>query len=113
MKESKKIDEKLIANPFNFAGLVEYQEGSIVSRAIIDKRVGTVTVFAFDEGQKLSTHSAPYDALLQVIEGKGIVFIEDKKFELLAPFTIIMPANKPHSVQATQRFKMVLVMIKA
>jgi len=53
MKESKKIDEKLIANPFNLAGLVEYQEGSIVSRAIIDKRVGTVTVFAFDEGQKL------------------------------------------------------------
>jgi len=60
-----------------------------------------------------NTYSAPYDALLQVIEGKGIVFIEDKKFELLAPFTIIMPANKPHSVQATQRFKMVLVMIKA
>ena len=97
-----------IAVPF----LVSWQEGSIVSRTIIDKNVGTVTVFAFDEDQKLSTHSAPFDALVQIVEGTGIIRIEDEVFEIDAPGVIIMPANKPHSVAGKGRFKMVLTMIR-
>ncbi len=107
------VDPKLISHPFDYSELVTYQEGSVVSRTIINKKVGTVTVFAFDEGQKLSTHSAPFDALLQVVDGTGLITIEGEKFEMRAPAAIIMPADKPHAVDAPQRFKMVLTMIKA
>lgn len=113
MKESKPIDEQLLAAPIHFAGLVGYQDGSIVSRAVIDKDVGTVTVFAFDKGQKLSTHSAPYDALVQIIEGRGLVIIDGQEFLLDSPAAIIMPANKPHSVHAPEKFKMILTMIRS
>jgi quercetin dioxygenase-like cupin family protein len=113
MRESKPVDPKLLAAPLDLAGLVDYQEGSIVSRAVIDKDIGTVTVFAFDKGQKLSTHSAPYDALVQVVEGRGLIVIEDKEFPLEAPQAIIMPADKPHAVHAPARFKMILTMIRA
>ena len=71
-----------------------------------------MTVFAFDKGEKLSTHSAPYDALLQVIEGSGRITIEDKVFTVVAPGAIIMPANRPHAVEAAEKFKMVLIMIR-
>ncbi len=107
------VDPKLISQSFDYSELVTYQEGSIVSRTIINKPVGTVTVFAFDAGQKLSTHSAPYDALLQVVDGSGLITIEGKEFTLDAPMAIIMPADKPHAVDAPQRFKMVLTMIRA
>ncbi len=113
MRESKPVDEKLLAAPLDLAALVDYQEGSIVSRAIVDKDVGTVTVFAFDKGQKLSTHSAPFDALVQIVEGRGLVVIEGREFPLSAPAAIIMPADKPHGVQAPERFKMLLTMIRA
>ena len=112
MTERKGTDRKLLAKVFNFSDLVSWQEGSIVSRTIIDKNEGTVTVFAFDEDQKLSTHSAPFDALVQIVEGTGIIRIEDAVFEIDAPGTIIMPANKPHSVAGKGRFKMVLTMIR-
>ncbi|MCD6311603.1 MAG: cupin domain-containing protein [Elusimicrobia bacterium] len=105
-------EKKLISKPLNYSGLVKYQEGAVVSRAVINKTAGSVTVFAFDKGEKLSTHQAPYDALLQVIEGKCLVTINDEEHELSAPGVIIMPANQPHSVYAGERFKMVLVMIK-
>jgi quercetin dioxygenase-like cupin family protein len=113
MKESKPIDKGRIAAPFQFAELVGYQDGSVVSRAIVDKDVGTVTVFAFDKGQKLSTHSAPFDALVQVIEGNGLIVIDGREFPLAAPSAIIMPADQPHSVHAVERFKMVLTMIRS
>ena len=71
-----------------------------------------MTVFAFDKGEKLSTHSAPYDALLQVIEGSGRITIEDKVFNVAAPGVIIMPASRPHAVEAAEKFKMVLIMIR-
>jgi quercetin dioxygenase-like cupin family protein len=71
-----------------------------------------VTIFAFDKGQKLSTHSAPYDALVQIVEGRGLIVIEDKEFPLEAPQAIIMPADKPHAVHAPTRFKMILTMIR-
>jgi len=106
-------DEGLVARPFSYAELVDYQEGSIVSRAIIDKPVGTITVFAFDRGQKLSEHTAPYDALVEVIEGTGTITIEGRDYEVRTGQQIIMPADKPHAVEARERFKMVLVMIRA
>ena len=112
MGTEKPIDEKLIANPFDYADLVQYQEGSIVSRTIINKSVGTVTVFAFDTGQKLSTHSAPFDALLQVVDGTGLVNIEGTDYNVKTPEAIIMPANRPHAVTAEEKFKMVLIMIR-
>jgi len=113
MIESKPADPKLIGLPLEYPKLVDYQDGSIVSRAVIDKKVGTVTVFAFDKGQQLSPHSTPYDALLQIIEGKGLVIIDKKEFRLAAPAAIIMPAGIPHAVRAPQRFKMILTMIRS
>ncbi|MBD3314569.1 MAG: cupin domain-containing protein [Chitinivibrionales bacterium] len=113
MAERKGTDKKLISTPFDYADLVAYQEGSVVSRTIIDKQEGSITVFAFDEGQRLSTHSTPYDALLQVVDGSGIITIENKEYEVAAPQAIIMPADKPHAVDARKRFKIVLVMVRA
>jgi quercetin dioxygenase-like cupin family protein len=104
---------KLVAKPFKYSDLVAYQKETIVSRTLIDKTTGTVTVFAFDATQRLSTHSAPFDALVEVIDGKGIFTIEDQVFELKSGEQIIMPANKPHSVEAAEKFKMVLIMIKS
>jgi quercetin dioxygenase-like cupin family protein len=112
-EDTKPAGEGLVARPFSYAELVDYQEGSIVSRAIIDKPVGTITVFAFDRGQKLSEHTAPYDALVEVIEGTGTITIEGKDYEVKMGQQIIMPADKPHGVEARERFKMVLVMIRA
>ncbi|MBS3770819.1 MAG: cupin domain-containing protein [Bacteroidales bacterium] len=106
-------DKNLISEPFNYAKMIDYQEGAIVSRTIIEKDTGTVTLFAFDAGQKLSTHSTPYEGLVQIVEGTGVIIINGKKFILDAPSSIIMPADKPHSVEAEERFKMVLIMIKA
>jgi len=106
-------DEGLVARPFSYAELVDYQEGSIVSRAIIDKPVGTITVFAFDKGQKLSEHTAPYDALVEVIDGNATITVEGKDYEVRTGQQIIMPADRPHAVEARENFKMVLVMIRA
>ena len=93
--------------------LVDYQPGSIVSKEIIKKEKGTVTLFAFDQGQGLSEHTAPFDALVYIFDGKAEITIADKQNSLKAGETIIMPANKPHSLKAIERFKMLLVMIKA
>lgn len=112
-KETKSIDPKLVGKPFSYADLVAYQEGSVVSRTIIDKAEGTVTVFAFDEGQRLSTHTAPYDALLEVIDGTATITIEGVANEVKAGQQIIMPAGKPHAVAGPGRFKMTLIMIRA
>lgn len=93
--------------------LVEYQAGSVVSRTVIDKAVGTVTLFAFDEGEGLSEHTAPYDAMMVDLDGEGEVKIEGKVNHLRECDTIIMPANRSHAIRALTRFKMMLVMIKA
>ena len=95
------------------AELVQYQQGSIVSREVIRKDTGTVTVFAFDQGQGLSEHTAPFDALVQVLDGTVQIKIAGAPHELKAGDTIIMPANKPHALQALTRMKMMLVMIKS
>jgi quercetin dioxygenase-like cupin family protein len=112
--ENKKNDtETLIAKLFAYEDLVNYQTGSIVSRTIIDKPVGTVTVFAFDKGQRLSEHTAPFDALIEIVDGTGIITIDGADFSITQGRQIIMPANHPHAVRAEERFKMVLVMIRS
>ena len=92
--------------------MVEYQDGSVVSKEIIKKETGTVTLFAFDKGQGLSEHTAPFDALVNVIDGQTEVTISGEPFLVNEGEIIIMPANKPHSLKATEKFKMLLVMIK-
>ena len=105
--------EALVGRPLELAGLVEYQAGTVVSRTVIDKSVGTVTVFAFDEGEGLSEHTAPYDALVAIVDGEAEVMIDAEPHRLHTGEMIIMPANHPHSLRAVGRFKMVLVMIRA
>ena len=109
MKKSKKFE----ATATTISDLIAYQEGSVVSRTIIDKEAGTVTLFAFDQGQGLSEHTAPYDALVQIIEGEANVKISGKKILVKQGEITIMPANHPHALMAVTRFKMLLTMIKA
>jgi len=96
-----------------FVDLADYQEGSIVSRTIIDKKTGTVTFFAFDQGQGLSEHTAPFDALVHVLDGESEITISGKTHRLSAGEMIIMPANEPHALKALKRFKMILTMIRS
>lgn len=92
--------------------LAAYQAGSVVSREIIKRPTGTVTVFAFDKGQGLSEHTTPFDALVHIIDGKAEITISGKAHLLKAGDMIIMPANEPHALKAVERFKMLLVMVK-
>ena len=94
------------------AELVTYQEGSVVSRQITKADAGNVTLFAFDKDQGLSEHAAPFDALVHVLEGEAEIKISGKPFHLQAGDAIIMPADEPHAVQALQRFKMLLTMVR-
>jgi len=93
--------------------LVNYQEGSIVSRTIIEKDTGTLTLFAFDEGQGLSEHTAPFDALVYLLDGEVAVTMSGKSTNLKEGQMVIMPAYQPHALRAIKRFKMMLVMIKS
>jgi len=105
--------EKLVACVVKLIDLVSYQEGSVVSRTIIDKKSGTVTLFAFDEGQRLSEHAAPFDALLYLLDGEAEIVISGKANHLKDGEMIIMPANQPHSLKALKKFKMLLTMIRS
>ena len=93
--------------------MVKYQEGTIVSKTIIKKENGTVTLFAFDEGQGLSEHTAPFDALVHILEGEAEVMISGRKVQLQDGEMVILPANQPHSLNAIKCFKMILTMIKS
>ncbi len=104
---------QLEAQPNNLSGLIGYQQGSVVSRTLIDKKAGTVTLFAFDEGQGLSEHTAPFDAMVIILDGTTEVTIAGKPVTLEQGQTTIMPANKPHALTAVSKFKMLLIMIKA
>ena len=104
---------QLAAKISNLNDLIEYQEGSVVSRTLIDKEAGTVTLFAFADGQGLSEHTAPFDAMVQVLEGTVEVKINGKPITLNQGEITIMPANKPHALSAKSRFKMLLTMIKS
>jgi quercetin dioxygenase-like cupin family protein len=94
-------------------GMVDYQEGTVVSRTLIDKKTGTVTLFAFSEGQGLSEHTAPFDALVQILDGEVQITISGKPFTLKSGEMIIMPANEPHALKAVGKFKMLLTMIRS
>lgn len=96
----------------NLADLLGYQKDSIVIQEIIKKETGTLTVFAFDKGQGLSEHTAPFDALVYILEGQVKIKISGKPHLVKKGQMIIMPANKPHSLKAIKKFKMILVMIK-
>jgi quercetin dioxygenase-like cupin family protein len=95
------------------AGMIDYQAGSVVSKTIIDKPTGTVTLFAFAEDQGLSEHTAPFDALVYLVDGEAAITISGKTHDVKAGEIIIMPANDPHALKAVTRFKMLLVMIKS
>ena len=97
---------------FDFAQKVQYSNDGIVSKKIIQRSVGNVTLFAFDQGQELSEHSAPFDALIQVLEGKAQIILDKKPYDVSEGSSIIMPANIPHAVKAPAKFKMLLTMIK-
>jgi len=99
--------------PAKIAELVSYQDGSIVSREIIKKSTGSVTVFAFDEGQGLSEHTTPFDALVQVVEGEAEIVISGHPHRLRGGEVILMPAGQPHALKALGRFKMILTMIRS
>jgi quercetin dioxygenase-like cupin family protein len=101
------------AKAVDMAGIVEYQEGSVVSREIVKGKTGTVTVFAFDEGQGLSEHTAPFDALACIIDGEAEITIAGETRTVKRGELIVMPADRPHALQAEKRFKMLLVMIRS
>ena len=109
----QKDTQGLIGKIINPKELVSYQDGSVVSRTVIDKKTGTCTLFAFDAGQGLSEHTAPFDALVQILDGEAEVTISGKAFHLKNGDIIIMPSDKPHALKAIKRFKMMLVMIKS
>lgn len=93
--------------------LVDYQDDTVVSRTIIDKTAGTVTLFAFGENQGLSEHTAPFDAIVNIIDGEAEITIAENKHHLKQGEIIIMPANVPHALKAIKKFKMLLIMIKS
>jgi len=105
--------ESLIGSAITMNNLLAYQEGSVVSRTLIDKKIGTLTLFAFAAGQGLSEHTVPYDAFVQIVDGDAEINIAGEVHRVTAGQFIIMPANKPHSVRAEVPFKMLLVMIRA
>jgi quercetin dioxygenase-like cupin family protein len=109
----KNMKKDLINKVIDLADSVKYQKGSIVSQTYMDKKVGTVTLFSFDKGQGLSEHTAPFDAMVYIVDGKVEIKIAGKKKILVKGQTIIMPANKPHALSAVNKFKMLLIMIKS
>jgi quercetin dioxygenase-like cupin family protein len=115
MEHSKKqrgVDEPAV-QVYKLIDLVSYQSGAVVSRTLIDKKTGTVTLFAFDENQGLSEHTAPFDALVHVLDGEVEVTISGKPMRLKEGEMVMMPANQPHALRAIKRFKMMLIMIKS
>jgi quercetin dioxygenase-like cupin family protein len=107
--ENNNIDHSCVKN---LADLLNYQEGAVVSRTIVKKATGTLTVFAFDKDEGLSEHAAPFDALVQVLDGTAEIIIAGKPHKVKAGEIILMPANVPHAVKAPEQFKMLLSMIK-
>ena len=107
-KESQPLPAQSVAA---LADMVEYQAGSVVSRTLMSKPSGSVTLFSFDAGESLSEHTAPFDAMVNILDGEALVTIAGQPHTVRAGETIIMPAGRPHALQAVQRFKMLLIMI--
>ena len=102
-----------IAEVIRLSDLVNYQDGAVVSRTLVTRSTGTITLFAFDEGQGLSEHTAPFDAMAHVLEGQAEIVISGKPLRTTAGEAVLMPANQPHSLKALSRFKMLLTMIRS
>jgi len=111
-KEKTNVLGVCVGRTQNLIELIEYSKNSIVSKTVLDKPAGTITLFAFDEGQKLSEHTTPYDAVVQVLDGRANVTIGCKDVEALAGQIIIMSGNVPHAVFAKEKFKMLLTMVR-
>jgi quercetin dioxygenase-like cupin family protein len=107
------MSENLSPEPFDVSGLVDYQQGSVVSRTVIAKKTGTVTVFAFDQGEGLSEHTAPFDALVHIVDGEAEITVSGVTHNVACGQLLLMPANEPHALKASSRFKMVLTMVKS
>ena len=101
------------AKAANLAQLIDYSSDSVVSKILLDKPVGSITLFAFDKGQRLSTHSAPFDAVVQIVDGEALISIDEDEHVVTAGEIIIMPADIPHALYANNKFKMLLTMIKS
>jgi quercetin dioxygenase-like cupin family protein len=110
---NENLSNKHHSEILNLVNLVEYQEGNVVSRTMVLKQTGTVTLFAFDKGEGLSEHTTPYDAMVYIFDGKAEIIISKKSYVLEKGQMIIMPANEPHALKAVERFKMMLIMIKS
>lgn len=113
MERRREVPETGQPEVVKTADLVSYQEGSVVSKTLIDRRNGTVTLFAFAEGQSLSEHSAPFDALVYALDGSAEITISNKPYQVSRGEMIIMPANQPHALRAKGRFKMMLTIIRS
>ena len=105
--------KEFLAKSFKMKDLAAYQDGAVVSKEVLKKNTGTVTVFAFDQGQGLSEHTAPFDALVEILDGEAEVIISGNAHQVSEGQMIIMPANEPHALKANKRFKMMLVMIRS
>jgi quercetin dioxygenase-like cupin family protein len=112
MATKNHTDASLLAKAADIAALVDYQSSSVVSRTIIERNTGTVTLFAFEKGQGLSEHTAPFDALVYVIDGEAVITIDGHSINVKSGEVTIMPANRPHALKANTKFKMMLVMIR-
>ena len=112
-KLSLSADKGLTGKVVNIDGLISYQEDAVVSKTLLNKKSGTITLFAFDKGQGLSEHTAPYDATVQIVDGEAQITISGKAQTVKRGDMLIMPANEPHSLLAVERFKMVLIMIRS
>jgi len=111
--EAMKLAKEFIAQPATLAESIDYQRGSIVSKTVIDKKTGTVTLFAFDEDQGLSEHTTPFDALVYLLDGEARITISGNPIHAKEGELVIMPADEPHSLKASKRFKMLLIMIRS
>jgi quercetin dioxygenase-like cupin family protein len=112
-KEKEHVLPACLGKEQGLTDLVEYAADSIVSKTILDKSVGTITLFAFDKGQRLSEHQAPFDAVVQIVDGSAQLTIGGKDIIVSAGRIVIMPGNVPHAVAALEKFKMLLTMIRA
>ena len=112
-QQSQGKREMPVAEVSRLQELVNYQDGAVVSSTLVHRATGTVTLFAFDEGQGLSEHTAPFDALAHVLEGSAEIVVSGKPLLTTAGEAVLMPANQPHSLKALTRFKMLLTMIRS
>ena len=112
-QQAQNKGEMIGAEVVRMADLVNYQDGSVVSRTIVKRGTGTLTLFAFDEGEGLSEHTAAFDAVAHLLEGEAEITIAGKALRVAAGEAVLMPANQPHSLKAVGRFKMLLTMIRS